>query len=156
MTDYVLTSDPAVHPIAEEGRRAALSLAADHIGRAQRSALYALKEAMDGGSFSEYELNGMNSSVAEYLYTAREYLKVACSSDRFERERYGFVTRVAYLESLPALIYPSQPSWDGSVRAIMTGYREYLTGVTLERLTVFYGATDPAVPDDYAQALLDA
>lgn len=153
---YVLTSDPAVQTLAEEGRRIALELAADDIGRAQRAALSALREGQQDNSFNEYDRDQMNVSVGQYLYTAREHLKTACASDRYDRERYGFVTRIAYLESLPALIYPGQSSWDGSVRAIMTGYREYLSGVTLEHLKRFYAATDPTLPEDYAQALLDA
>lgn len=156
MTEYILTSDPEVRAIAEQGRRMALVLATESIGAAQRSALWTLKEATQEHSFSDYDRDAMTTAVFAHMHEAREHVKQACQSDRFDRERYGYVNRIARMETLPALTHVGQPSWESSIRAIMEGYVEYRTGVTLERLTAFYEATDPSLPSEYAKALLDA
>lgn len=155
-SEYVLTSAPEVHDIAEHGRRLSLVLAADSIGAAQRSALWSLLDAMHSGSFNDYDQACMVTDVNSHMHEARQRVKQSCQSERFDRERYGYVTRIARLETVPALHHTSQSSWNSSVRAIMAGYAEYRSGAILERLTAFYEATDPALPDDYGKALFDA
>lgn len=155
-SDYVLTSDPEVAGVAEQGRRLALMLAAHDIRAAVRAALYTFWEAQREGMFNDYDRDQMNAIVGSHMHEARTHLATACQSDRFERERYGWVNRAAGTETIPAMLYITQPSWDSTVRRLMQSYQDCESGAMLEKLTRFYEATDPALPDDYARMLLDA
>lgn len=155
-SDYVLTSAPDVHAIAEQGRRLALMLAARDIHTAVRAALFTFWEAQREGTFNDYDRDQMNAIVSSHMHEARLHLATACQSDRFEKERYGWVSRTAGTETIPAMVYITQQSWESTVRRLMQSYEDCESGAMLESLTRFYEATDPALPDDYARMLLDA
>lgn len=153
--EYVLTSSDEVAALSEQGRRLALAVAAGHIVDALLVELETLRDTGREGRFYDEDRQTMNNIIDTHLHTARRMLETVCRSTRFERDRYGYVNRIAGRKHLTMMPSPGSKQWDMHVRNLINRYKACQEGAALTALTAFYEATHPGIPEDYARMLLD-